>query len=286
MFERFNDSARGAVVQSSEEARSLGAEEISTGHFLLALMTSVRGEHNKAVEVLLALRILPQTVREAMLAALPAKVDRAPAPSIAFTQETKKALELSLRGALLLGQNYIGPEHLLYGLTRNAESAAGRVLAGLGITYEKIHRVIEGKTPEESPTAARTCDVYMPVGKSVFKNGGKIYPDLATAQAGNPDQEIAPLSFTLHEGEFFDVGAALPENRFKSWGSFADYPAAFAAASDFSKNASGYDIVVRILSPDVQELHGKDSQGRDVILGRSVEYHRSSLISRLAAAVD
>lgn len=283
MFDRFNDAARRSVAGAAQEARDLGMDGISTGHLLLALTVSVPGEQNKAVETLLALRILPQEVRDRMLAAMPPKADSTNDGYLPFSPEAKKALELSLRGALLLGQNYIGPEHLLYGLTRNANSSAGRVLAGLGITCEKIHRVIEGKTPEESPTAARICEVYLPVGKSIFKNGGKIYPDLATAQAAHPGKEIAPFTVPLHEGEFFDIGITSP--RFSSWGKFASYPDAFAAAEEFSQ-AQGADVKIRIMVPDVVELRGKDSRGHDVVLGRSVEYSRISVINRLAASVD
>lgn len=286
MFEKFNDAARRALAAAANEARDLNSDVIDTGHLLLGLTKMARGEQNKAVEAFLALRVLPQEIRDHTLAALPAQ-GASPSPGhLPFTPETKKALELTVTGSHLLGDSFIGPEHLLAGLVRTENSTAGKVLARLGITEARAHAAIKDSTPALSPTAARTCAVYVPVGKSVFKNGGKIYPDLATAQAAHPDQEIAPLTFPLNDGEFFDVGAALPQNRFKSWGSFADYPAAFAAAAEFQRNVSGYDIVIRVMVRDVRELRGKDGRGHDVILGRSVEYSRVSLVSRLASTVD
>lgn len=127
----------------------------------------------------------------------------------------------------------------------------------------------------------QTFAVFFPVGKSIFKNGGKVYPDLAMAQAARPDQEIAPFPLQLTDGEFFDVGAALPENRFKSWGSYASYPDAFTAAEQFRKTVTGYGVVIKIMTLATIEHRGKDAQGHDVILGRTVEYDRVRVSSRV-----
>ncbi len=54
---------------------------------------------------------------------------------MAFTRETKKALELSLREALHLNHNYIGTEHLLLGLLRTNDDTAA-LLGGFGVTRE------------------------------------------------------------------------------------------------------------------------------------------------------
>jgi hypothetical protein len=166
---------------------------------------------------------------------------------------------------------------------RAGDVAASAVLARLGVTDARVHAAIQDSTPAPSPTAARSCAVYLPVGKSIFKNGGKVYPDLATAQAAHPDQGIAPFAIQLAEGEFFDVGTVHP--RFSSWGKFASYADAFAAAEDF-KDVQGADVSIRILVPDVMELRGKDSAGRDVVLGRSVEYSHVRMMSRIAATID
>lgn len=147
----------------------------------------------------------------------------------------------------------------------------------MGITYDRVLAVIKDSAPAQSPTAARTCDVYLPVGKSIFKNGAKIYPDLATAQAAHPDEEIAPFTFPLHEGEFFDVGTLYPKR--SSWGKFASYLDAFAAAAELG-NVPGAGIQIHIMVPTVQEIRGKDSR-HDVVLGRSVEYTSTRLMTRL-----
>ncbi|MBA3338445.1 MAG: Clp protease [Geodermatophilaceae bacterium] len=70
------------------------------------------------------------------------------APSSRFTRRAKKILELSLREALRVRHNYIGPEHILLGLLREGDGMAAKILinAGLGLdelreaTLRALHR--------------------------------------------------------------------------------------------------------------------------------------------------
>lgn len=278
MFEKFNDTARRAIARSGDEARALSHPGIGTDHLLLALTYIADGEPNKAVNTLLALRVLPATVRDQALANMPMGAGPDRGKYLPFSPDLKRVLEFSLRASETVGDNHLGPEHLLAGLAQATESAAGKILTRRGITSEKVLDAIRQTNPELSPTAARTCDVYLPVGKSIFKNGAKVYPDLATAQAAHPGQEIAPFAFQLHEGEFFDVCTMYPKR--SSWGKFATYPDAFAAAAELS-NVPGAGVQIHIMVPTVEEIRGKDSRGHDVVLGRSVEYTSVRLMSRL-----
>lgn len=291
MFEKFNDTARAAILMSKDLAADFDQDHISTGHLLLAIAGAASstpewknppGVSPKAEAVIIALGTTPDGIRDLTGPRLERGTGHSPG-HIPFTQDMKKSLEFALRSSLMLGDNHIGPEHLLAGLTRHTESTAGKILAGLGVTEDTIHAAIRDSTPAPSPTAARTPVVYLPIGKSIFKNGGKVYPDPESAAAAHPGSEIAALPLELTDGEFFDVGTALPQNRFESWGSFASYPDAFAAAENF-RRVQGADMKIRIMVPHVQELRGNDSQGRDVVLGRMVEYSRVPAISRLTAA--
>jgi hypothetical protein len=290
MFEKFNDTARAAILMAKDIADSLHQDHISTRHLLLSIAGGAAsvpqwknppGVSPKVEAVIAALGTTPEAIIDQTTPEFEPGTGGTPG-HLPFTPDLKQALEFALRSSLMLGDNHIGPEHLLAGLARATDSTAGKVLARLGITNGKVHAAIEDSTPAPSPTAARICDVYLPVGPSLFKSGGNIYPDLATAQAAHPDKEIAPFAFPLHDGEFFDVGITLPQNRFKSWGSYADYPAAYAAAEEKKVNASGYEVVIRLMVPDVLELRGTDSRGRDVVLGRSVEYNRVRLMHRIS----
>jgi hypothetical protein len=59
-----------------------------------------------------------------------------------------------------------------------SSGTAGAVLSRLGTTDLNVYCAIQDSTPAPSPTAARTRIVYLPVGKSIFKNGAKVCPDL------------------------------------------------------------------------------------------------------------
>jgi ATP-dependent Clp protease ATP-binding subunit ClpA len=57
-----------------------------------------------------------------------------------FTPRSKKVLELSLREALRLGHDYLGPEHILLGLLREGEGLAAQIVTGAGLTIEELRR--------------------------------------------------------------------------------------------------------------------------------------------------
>lgn len=281
MFENFTDAARDALRLADLFARHSRHYGIDTAHLLYGVASAAaQGQAPTALSILTALGTTPQTVRDLITERTTDGEEPSPR-HLPFTPGVKKALEHALRSAMTLGSNYVGPEHLLAGLAHHSPGSTRRLLTSLGFTAGKIEAAILNGTPAPSPTAARTFAVFVPVGKSIFKNGGKIYPDHATATAAHPGQEIAPFPLQLTDGEFFDVGAALPENRFKSWGSFAGYPDAFTAAEQFRKNSSGYEVVIRIMTPVITEHRGKDAAGRDVILGRTVTYDRVRVTSRV-----
>ena len=55
-----------------------------------------------------------------------------PSGHIPFTQRAKKVLELSMRESTQPGHDYIGTEHILFGLIREGNGVAAQVLVKLG----------------------------------------------------------------------------------------------------------------------------------------------------------
>jgi len=153
MFERFTDKARRVVVLAQEEARRLGHTYIGTEHILLGLL---REEDGSAAQALDSLGIGLQAARDRV----EADAGRGPGHSghVPFTPEAKRTLELSLREALQLGQNYIGTEHILLGLVRDPVTRGAHVLAELGGTPEAVQqRVLELAQPAGAGQARRTA---------------------------------------------------------------------------------------------------------------------------------
>jgi len=159
MFERFTRQARQVLVEAQTEAIGLGHNYIGTEHILLGLLSAPR------VRTLLA--VSPDAVREAIGTALSTaiterrtegeesklrKIRKAvSAGSPPFTPRAKKALELSLREALTLGHNYIGTEHLLLGLLREAEGIGGAVLTGLGVKHGDVIKRLRDLPDDPQP---------------------------------------------------------------------------------------------------------------------------------------
>jgi ATP-dependent Clp protease ATP-binding subunit ClpC len=168
MFERFTDQARRVVVLAQEEARSLGHAYIGTEHILLGLLSEGEG---LAAQALGALKITLDAARE-QVAEIIGEGTGQPSGHIPFTPRTKKVLELSLREAHRLGDNYIGTEHILLGLAREGEGVGSQVLDRLGVSTdrvlaqvlitartapgEELRRVTIGQMPGERPASIRT----------------------------------------------------------------------------------------------------------------------------------
>jgi len=60
-----------------------------------------------------------------------------------FTNKAKKVIEIANDISIELGHNYIGTEHILYGLIKEGEGIAAKVLTNKGITEEKVKGKIE-----------------------------------------------------------------------------------------------------------------------------------------------
>jgi len=64
-----------------------------------------------------------------------------------FTSEAKSALALAEEEAVKAGAGYIGTEHVLAGLVRQAEGTAGRLLLSRGVTLEKVRQELAKNHP-------------------------------------------------------------------------------------------------------------------------------------------
>ena len=140
MFERFTNSARRAVVISQQEARALAQDQIGPLHLLLGVRTAETGA---AGGVLASLGVEPEDVRRAVVAEY--GTGDAPERHIPFAEETKKALEHSLRECMGRGHVYIGTEHIVLGLMTDDSPDVSEVLAGLGARPEAVREAVTAR---------------------------------------------------------------------------------------------------------------------------------------------
>src|SRR6266568_1855297 len=150
MFERFTGRARHVVVLSQDEARRLHHNHIGTEHLLLGLLGEPDGLRGRVLANFgMSLEAGRREVTEIVSAGT-----TAPSGHIPFTPRAKKTLELALREALQLQHNYIGTEHILLGLIREAEGVAAQILSQHADLVTIRHAVLD-LAPAASAEASR-----------------------------------------------------------------------------------------------------------------------------------
>ena len=179
MFERFTDDARRAVVLAGEEAARMHHGYIGTEHLLLGVLCSGgaparlladfgvdaagvrddivrivgRGEDDIDPDALATLGIDLDAVRERVEKAFgPGALNRPGGcrrglfgPQTPFTPRAKKALELTLREGIALGDRELRGEHVILGLLREGDGVAARMLADRGVTLSGVRDKITGR---------------------------------------------------------------------------------------------------------------------------------------------
>ena len=175
MFERFTRNARTVVLHAHEVARRTAAREVLPAHLFVSLVEAdgilavhvledlgaPRTDLRKVVRDLTgqhpaglseddaeALRVLGIDLDEVVR-----RIDRdlggIPDPATArhsqprFSKDAKKALELSLREAIRLGDGFIGTEHVLLGLIRTGDDVVLRTLAAFDISADDVRRGVD-----------------------------------------------------------------------------------------------------------------------------------------------
>jgi ATP-dependent Clp protease ATP-binding subunit ClpA len=124
MFERFTQPSRRVVVLAQEEARLLDHNYIGTEHILLGLIHEGEGVAARAIASLgLTLQMARDQVTDMI-----GRGQQTPSGHIPFTPRAKKVLELSLREALAMRNDYIETEHILLGLIREADGVGAQIL--------------------------------------------------------------------------------------------------------------------------------------------------------------
>ncbi|MGJ9558756.1 ATP-dependent Clp protease ATP-binding subunit [Actinotignum sp. GS-2025b] len=138
MFERFTDRARRVIVLAQEEARNLKHNYLGTEHILLGLIREGEGVAAKALE---ALGVTLESVRTQVIDII-GEGQEPPSGHILFTPRAKKVIEFAMREGLQMGHSYIGTEHLLLGLTREADGVAAQVLVKLGADMPTVRNQV------------------------------------------------------------------------------------------------------------------------------------------------
>ncbi|MBS5788635.1 MAG: ATP-dependent Clp protease ATP-binding subunit [Clostridioides difficile] len=112
-----------------------------------------------------------------------------------FTQRAKKAVDLAMEFSKRLGHNIVGSEHLLYGLLKEEEGVAAKVLANAGVTEEYLEsRIIE---IEGQGDPIKSDVPFSPRSKQILELAGMFSNKLQTNYIGTEHILLA----IIQEGE-------------------------------------------------------------------------------------
>jgi ATP-dependent Clp protease ATP-binding subunit ClpA len=124
---------------ANQEAQRFNHEYIGTEHILLGLVKEGSGV---AANVLKNLDIDLRKIRLEVEKIVQSGPDMVTMGKLPQTPRAKKVIEYSIDEARGLNHNYVGTEHVLLGLVREAEGVASQVLMNLGLKLETIREEV------------------------------------------------------------------------------------------------------------------------------------------------
>ena len=133
-LDRLTKRARRALTNAQAEADRLRHDYIGTEHLLLGL---IHDEDSAVVKIFRDLGVQAQQIRYAVERII-GRGNRAVLGKQALSPQTKRVIELAFDEARLLGQPYIGTEHLLLALIRENQGTAVGVLRSLSVNVEDL----------------------------------------------------------------------------------------------------------------------------------------------------
>jgi len=130
----FTNRAKKAIELADSLAVELGHNYVGTEHILYGLVKEGSGVASK---VLQNQGIEPDMVIDEIVNLV--GNDSPITETLGFTPRTKRVIENAFIEARKLGYNYIGTEHILIGILREADSIATRILLELNVNIPKLY---------------------------------------------------------------------------------------------------------------------------------------------------
>ena len=138
MTYKFTKKAEKAVQIAESLAIELGHNYVGTEHILYGLVKEPAGIANKVLE---SQNITTEAVLE-KIEELVGVGEKKNSGTMGLTPRTKRVIENAFREARRLGSEYIGTEHLLIGIMREADSVAVRIMLELNLEPQKLYNQI------------------------------------------------------------------------------------------------------------------------------------------------
>ncbi len=136
--ERFTEGAKQALAGAHDEAAKLGHGYVGTEHILLGISTEGKG----TAATLLRENGLDSELLRALIEKYVGRGETADTTVQGLTPQAKRVIEQAVRDAAHLGHGYIGTEHLLMGILRDPDCAAGKLMTTSGADIDKMYSAL------------------------------------------------------------------------------------------------------------------------------------------------
>jgi ATP-dependent Clp protease ATP-binding subunit ClpC len=161
MLDKFTARARKVILIAREEATRLHHDAVGTEHILLGL---IREGDGGAAAVLRKFGLSLEMARRQVEKLIPPGGGMRTVGDIPFTARAKSVIGHAVEESGLLNHNYVGTEHLLLGIIREAESVAVKVLTHLNVDPDDLRlEVISSLGTGEKATRTRRRKSKTPV---------------------------------------------------------------------------------------------------------------------------
>ena len=221
MWQRFTERARRIIFFAQEEAGRFGEHHVCTEHLLLGML---RENDHVAAKIITGLGVSLEQIREEIQRQVVYSEQRV-GPDMQLAPRSQRVVELAYDEARDLNNNYIGTEHLLLGLLREAEGLAGRVLLKLGLELEpvrsELRRLQEKMRAQGQHGEAKTAPPEVLFVKGILEiTGGEWYGVLREINSPTSGKEVfvsqAQIQcFGLKTDDFITGQARAPQGQEK-----------------------------------------------------------------------
>jgi ATP-dependent Clp protease ATP-binding subunit ClpC len=185
LAERLSKHAHEILQAATQLAAQFERPEVDTEHLLYALADS-----DVIRTVLSQFKIKPDELRTQLEKEMPrgGAERRENVTEIGVSPRLKDALTRALRASAELGHSYVGPEHLLIGLTEEGEGLAADLLRRYGLTPQAIRQQVTkvvGRGAEEGRVDAQTNTPNLDKHSrdlTQLARGGKLDPVIGRAK--------------------------------------------------------------------------------------------------------
>ena len=129
---RYSRRAQLAIRLASQEAARLDHDHVSTGHLLLGL---VREGEGAAITFLKDAKVDLEKMKAELESIMNNKGRGPVVGKLQLTARANEALKMAAEESQNMGHKYVGTEHILLGIIREADGVASKTLSKFGIVY-------------------------------------------------------------------------------------------------------------------------------------------------------